>query len=291
MPRVLAAMRSRLLAVAERRLPALTRLRLPEPVPLTLHRRRIYVLPTAFGLGFAVLLLVMLLGALNYGNNPALRAGLRQRGVGYVLAVSCDHRIPTNGGPVRADSVARGLPPGCWQRLSAGVGSKGHRMYSWAYLQLPAVEGGSEWILMRRNDSTAELAFYRCFQTGPVPLRELVRVAGRRWTIEESFQAAKGQAGLDEHQVRTWISWHRWTVLCMLAMAFLAVITRAERDRSTTPDGLIPYTLNEIRRLFDALTVGPAPRSHDHILSWSHWRRRHQAIARAFHYRRRSQHQ
>lgn len=72
MPRVLAAMRSRLLAVAERRLPALTRLRLPEPVPLTLHRRRIYVLPTAFGLGFAVLLLVMLLGALNYGNNPAL---------------------------------------------------------------------------------------------------------------------------------------------------------------------------------------------------------------------------
>lgn len=226
-----------------------------------------------------------------YGNNPALRAGLRQRGVGYVLAVSCDHRIPTNGGPVRADSVARGLPPGCWQRLSAGVGSKGHRMYSWAYLQLPAVEGGSEWILMRRNDSTAELAFYRCFQTGPVPLRELVRVAGRRWTIEESFQAAKGQAGLDEHQVRTWISWHRWTVLCMLAMAFLAVITRAERDRSTTPDGLIPYTLNEIRRLFDALTVGPAPRSHDHILSWSHWRRRHQAIARACHYRRRSQHQ
>jgi len=90
--------------------------------------------------------------------------------------------------------------------------------------------------------------------------------------------------------VRTWTSWHRWTVLCMLAMAFLAVISMAERDRAPAPDGLIPYTLNEIRRLFDALTVGPQPRSRDHVLSWSLWRRRHQATARACHYRRRSEH-
>ena len=76
----------------------------------------------------------------------------------------------------------------------------------------------------------------------------------------------------------------------MLAMAFLAVITTAERDRAPAPDGLIPYTLNEIRRLFDALTTGPSPRSHEHVLSWSNWRRRHQAIARECHYRRRSPH-
>ena len=225
-----------------------------------------------------------------YGNDPALRAGLQHRRAGYVLAVSCDHRIPTNGGPVRADSVARGLPPTCWQRLSAGVGSKGHRMYSWAYLQLPATDDGHSWILMRRNDSTGELAYYRCYQKNRVPLRELVRVAGQRWTIEESFQAAKGQAGLDEHQVRTWTSWHRWTVLCMLAMAFLAVVTATERDRTPTPDDLIPFTLNEIRRLFDALTVGPIARTQDHVLRWSNWRRRHQATARKCHYRSRSEH-
>jgi SRSO17 transposase len=225
-----------------------------------------------------------------YGNDPALRAGLAQRRVGYVLAVSCDHRIPTNGGPVRADSVARGLPPASWQRLSAGVGSKGHRMYSWAYLELPATDAGHSWILWRRNDSTGELAYYRCYQTEPVPLDELVRVAGQRWTIEESFQAAKGQAGLDEHQVRTWTSWHRWTVLCLLAMAFLAVVTAAERDRTPTPAGLIPFTLNEIRRLFDALTAGAAPRTPTDVLHWSHWRRRHQATARECHYRRRSEH-
>ena len=76
-----------------------------------------------------------------YGNDPALRAGLQDRRIGYVLAVSCDHRIPTNCGPVRADSVARGLPPVSWQRLSAGAGSKGQRMYSWAYLSLPGRVG------------------------------------------------------------------------------------------------------------------------------------------------------
>lgn len=224
-----------------------------------------------------------------YGNDPGLRTALEQRRVGYVLAVSCNHRIPTNGGPVRVDSVARGLPPRSWQRLSAGKGSKGHRMYSWAYLELPAVQPGHTWMLIRRNDSTGELAYYRCFSPGPVPLRELVRVAGQRWTVEESFQAAKGQGGLDDHQVRTWTSWRRWTVLCMLAMAFLAVVTAAENDRAPTSSDLIPYTLNEIRRLFDALTADVRVRSHEHVMHWSKWRRRHQAIARHCHYRRRSQ--
>ena len=224
-----------------------------------------------------------------YGNDPKLRAALETRGVGYVLAVSCDHRIPTAGGPVRADSVARGLPAQSWQRLSAGAGSKGHRMYSWAWLNIDADKPGHLWMLLRRNDSTGELAFYRCYAPEPVALAELVRVAGQRWTVEESFQAAKGQAGLDQHQVRTWTSWHRWVTLSMLAMAFLAVVTAAERDRTPTPAGLIPFTINEIRRLFDALVNGAAA-TPEHILSWSIWRRKHQATARACHYRRRSEH-
>ena len=110
---------------------------------------------------------------------------------------------------------------------------------------------------MRRNDSTGELAFYRCYSPQPVPLGALVRVAGRRWTVDESFQTAKGQAGLDQHQVRTWTSWHRWVTLAMLAMAFLAVVTADERDHTPAPAGMIPFTLNEIRRLFDALTTAP----------------------------------
>lgn len=77
--------------------------------------------------------------------------------------------------------------------------------------------------MIRRNRRSGELAFYRCFSPRPVPLCDLVRVAGRRWTVEETFQAAKGLVGLDEHQVRRWASWHRWATLAMLAHAFLAV--------------------------------------------------------------------
>jgi SRSO17 transposase len=85
-------------------------------------------------------------------------------------------------------------------------------------------------VLIRRNDTTGELAYHRCWSPTPVPLAALVTVAGQRWRIEESFQAPKGLVGLDQHQVRRWVSWQRPTVLAMLAHAFLAVATAAERD-------------------------------------------------------------
>ena len=145
-----------------------------------------------------------------------------------------------------------------------GLGSKGPRLYSWLLIDIASTLPGHEWMMVRRNDSTGELAYYRCWSPRPVPLTTLVRVAGRRWTIEESFQAAKGQAGLDEHQVRTWTSWRRWVILSMLAMAFLAVTAANERDGTPTPPGLIPFTLNEIRRLFDKLILVRSrhPRHH-----------------------------
>jgi hypothetical protein len=115
-------------------------------------------------------------------------------------------------------------------------------------------------------------------------------VAGRRWTIDESFPAAKGQAGLDEHQVRTWTSWRRWVILSMLAMAFLAVTCANERTNTPNPPGLIPFTLNEIRRLFDKLILTRTA-TEDTIWAWSLWRRKHQATARYHHYQRRSEHQ
>jgi hypothetical protein len=114
----------------------------------------------------------------------------------------------------------------------------------------------------------------------------LVHVAGQRWRIEESFQAGKGLTGLDQHQVRRWTSWHRWTTLAMLAYAFLVVATADERDHAPAPTGLIALTVNEFRRLFDALLLN-AKHSIDTLLHWSTWRRRHQARARDCHYKRR----
>jgi hypothetical protein len=143
---------------------------------------------------------------------------------------------------------------------------------------------------VRRNATTGELAYLRCYSPQRVPLQALLRVAGQRWRIEENFQAAKGLTGLDQHQVRRWKSWHSWTTLAMLAHAFLAVATAIERDHAPAPGGLITLTVNEFRRLFDALQLGSSP-TVDSLLAWSNWRRRHQAQARDCHYRRRGEHQ
>src|ERR1700691_5427318 len=90
---------------------------------------------------------------------------------------------------------------------------------------------GSPGLLPRRAPRTGELAFYRCYSPRPVPLATLVTVAGLRWTTEENFQASKGLTGLDEHQVRRWDSWYRWTTLAMLATAFLTIAAATEHAR------------------------------------------------------------
>ena len=224
-----------------------------------------------------------------YGADPTLRAAIRGHGLGYVLAVSANRRVPTEAGPIRVDALPAMLPARAWQKHSAGAGSHGHRLYSWAWIALlpeDDTDTGQHHLLIRRNDRTGELAYLRCYTPHPVPLRTLVVVAGQRWRIEESFQAAKGLTGLDQHQVRRWVSWHRWTTLAMLAHAFLAVATAAERDTLPPPAGLITLTVNEFRPLFDALLLA-AKRTLATLLAWSTWRRKHQHRARQSHYSRR----
>jgi SRSO17 transposase len=219
-----------------------------------------------------------------YGADPRLRAALEAREVGYVLAIGCDRRVFTAAGSMRPDTLAASLPKGAWQRLSAGPGAKGQRYYDWALVTLTA-QAGHHWLLIRRHPRHGELTFYRCYAPTPIPLGELVCVAGRRWTIEESFQAAKGLAGLDEHQLRRWLAWRRWTLLAMLAHALLAVIAATERTQHPPQPGLIALTCNEIRHLLTTLITEPTRRLPN-PLAWSHWRRRHQHHARASHYRR-----
>ncbi|PYC87578.1 IS701 family transposase [Streptomyces tateyamensis] len=220
-----------------------------------------------------------------YGGNPKLRTALEERGTGYVLAVACNHEVTTRAGKFRADILAKKLPKRAWQKLSAGAGAKGQRFYDWAHIALPDTAPGHHHLMIRRNRTTGELAYYRCYSPQPVPLTTLVRVAGSRWRVEETFQAGKGLAGLDEHQVRRYASWSRWVTLAMLAHAFLAVVRADEHTHQPGPDDLIPLTCNEIARLLIALV---AERAHGtaHRLRWSHWRRRHQARSQASHYQR-----
>lgn len=201
------------------------------------------------------------------------------------MAVACSTRARINHGrtTVRTDTAAGHLPATAWQRQSAGSGAKGPRYYDWAWIHIDTDE--HRHLLVRRNRTTVELVFYLCWSPTPVTLAELVRVAGVRWSIEECFQAAKGQVGLDHYQVRNWTSWHRHITLVMLALAFLtAVGADAAPKRPTGPhhtareSGAIPLTVPEIRHLFTAAR----------LLHWSIWRRRHQTTARHSRYQRRS---
>jgi SRSO17 transposase len=122
-----------------------------------------------------------------YGACPALRAWLEARGIGYVLAVACDHPVRIGSGTQRADALLRQVPARAWQQVSCGKGAKGHRWYDWAFIRLDPSgldHGGQHWLIVRRNRKRGELAFFRCWMPRPVPLGTLVRVAGRRWTIE-----------------------------------------------------------------------------------------------------------
>ncbi len=92
--------------------------------------------------------------------------------------------------------------------------------------------GGPHWLLIRRRISDGEYAFYRAHAPGPVPPAQLVRVAGSRWKIEDGFAAGKELAGLEEYQVRSWTSWHRWTILALLAHAFLSVLAARQPQGS-----------------------------------------------------------
>lgn len=183
-----------------------------------------------------------------YGQHSGLRRMLEGRGMPYVLAVPVNQRvIAWQDGRVRelrADAAAAALPAQAFKKISAGAGAKGPRLYHWARAPIrPLEDTRSYWLLVRRSLTDPEdLAYYLCHGPERTPLRELVRVAGARWAIEETFQSAKGQVGLDQYQVRRYDSWYRHITLVMLAHAFLTVTTaeataeagakRGARDRS-----------------------------------------------------------
>ena len=161
-----------------------------------------------------------------YGADSALRRAIERNGRGYVLGVTSAQRL----GLRRVDAWAADLPDEAWQRLSAGEGAKGPRLYDWAFLPFRgAAEGWQKGLLVRRKiiAQPDELAFYLTLAPEATTLAALVRVAGTRWTIEACFEAAKGEVGLDHYEVRSWTGWHRHITLAMLAHAYLTVVRRA----------------------------------------------------------------
>jgi SRSO17 transposase len=162
-----------------------------------------------------------------YGDDRRLRLWLEAQPHAYVLAVSGKEYVWLGGQQRQVKTLLATLPEDGWTRLSAGDGAKGPRWYDWRWLPLaePLEPGWRRWLLVRRSLSEpADLAAYVVFVPQPTTLEEVVRVAGSRWTIESSFEAAKGEVGLDHYEVRSWTAWHRHMTLAMWALALLTVM-------------------------------------------------------------------
>jgi SRSO17 transposase len=168
-----------------------------------------------------------------YGGDRHLRLWLESREQSFVLAVAKNEPLWWQGPTyVRADKIAESLPARAWRRLSAGAGAKGERLYDWALTPLwrlqitPEERRFGHYLLVRRSlDEKHEHAYYVVYAPRRKATRQtLVSVAGRRWEIEIGFEAAKGECGLDQYEVRRWQGWYRHITLALLAHAMLAAL-------------------------------------------------------------------
>jgi SRSO17 transposase len=200
-----------------------------------------------------------------YGQVSALRRALVERGMSYVLAVPSNQRVhpaagsggvsdgpfsdgPFSDGPFsegRIDAAVAALDSRCWTTITVGAGAKGPRTYQWARARvrpLPAGRGEPEhWLLARRSlADPSDIAYYLAAAPAKTPLRELARIAGVRWAIEETFQTAKNEVGLDHYQVRRYPGWYRHITLAMLAHAFLTITRAGTRSREKRGSGASP---------------------------------------------------
>jgi SRSO17 transposase len=162
-----------------------------------------------------------------YGSDYQFRLALETKGLGYVVGVRTDFAVWVGFRQVRVRDLLAEVPAEAWHRLSCGSGSKGPRWYDWAVTRINCLEPETylRWVLIRRSVSDpTEVAYFACGGPPGTTLPELVGVAGKRWVIEECFELAKGECGLDEYEVRSWTGWHRHVTLSLFALAVVAVI-------------------------------------------------------------------
>jgi SRSO17 transposase len=190
------------------------------------------------------------LGDAVYGADRRLRIMLEGRGQPYLLGVRGNDTVWAElGGRLGQHApaaLARALPPQAWRRLSAGAGSKGERLYDWARVRLVRLQEPpwDHWLLVRRSIADPEdLAYFVVFGPAGLRLLDLARVAGRRWLVEECFEAAKQEVGLADYEVRSWRGWHRHVTLAMLALAFLAG-SRAGLNAAAARGGDVPPVIS-----------------------------------------------
>jgi SRSO17 transposase len=230
-----------------------------------------------------------------YGNDGKLRLWLEEQQRAHVLGVSGNHFVVIGWEQQKVSMVAAQFPPEVWQRWSAGAGSKGPRWYEWAAVETNSLlEGWARWLLVRRSvEDAQERAYYRVFAPVGTTLKEMVAVAGKRWAVEECFAAAKGECGLDQYEVRSLdglaSACHAFSAGPRLSHRGAGAERResAEKKKPPRKNALIALSVPEIRHLLWRL-VWQKTVEQSLVLAWSLWRRKHQAKAQFYHYRRRN---
>ena len=142
--------------------------------------------------------------------------------------------------PERVDAAAARIPANAWKRIVVAEGSQGPRTYEyaslWVWFSEEGLPSGRERLLVRRSlGQEAEVKYHRAHAPAEMPLEKLAQVRGGHWSVEQSFQAAKGECGLDEYETRGWVGWHHHTALSLLALWFLS-LQRQRLGEKKSPD-------------------------------------------------------
>ncbi len=198
-----------------------------------------------------------------YGQEWKFRRLLEELGVGYVVAVPKSQQVKSLAGFWRIDELIAQAPEDAWQRLSCGDGAKGPRVYDWASAKLPAIsffDGDvpthHRWVLARRSLTRPdEIAYYFAYAPVTCTIADLARVAGMRWAIEECFQTAKNECGLDQYEVRRYVGWYRHITLAMLAHAFLAGLAAGEATKGAAETTPAPSSTSPWQRSADSWNI------------------------------------
>ena len=173
-----------------------------------------------------------------YGRDASLRQWLESRHQAYVLTTWSKENVGRDALSMRLEELAVSWPNEEWQRLSCGTGTKGERYFDWTCMPINSPEGcdWQHWALVRRGiEHPEDWDYFLVFAPPGTTLQTMVKVAGRRWTIEVCFESAKGEVGLDEYEVRTWSGWYRHMTLALLAHALLTVTrTKAAKKGIST---------------------------------------------------------
>jgi SRSO17 transposase len=182
-----------------------------------------------------------------YGRSTAFRDRLAKRGERYMLEVPSNIVVKKVGGKAgrrptwhRVSDFLKRRPVSEWRRFTVRDGQKEPIEVVALAVRIQTRRHGKpkvETLLAMEALGSAERWIFASNAPRHTPLEELVKAASRRHLIEEAFENAKGEVGLDHHEVRAWQGWHHHMTASLIALWFLVRQHRRLGGKSTALGG------------------------------------------------------